>query len=99
MSKLVLIKNFKALSNEGKKNEQNIYFDRCEQMESLQIFRTLIEEKDEKEYDVRISFANNGSTASFAKLEDAERLMDDLVAYLKSGESFAEFDLLNYETK
>lgn len=101
MSKLVLIKNLKIILNEGKSNEEVIRFDNCDKFSSCHVYRDLDTKNNEKEYDVKIGFDHSqGLTAGFLKFEDAERLMNDLVAYLQNKDmSFLELDLLNYETK
>ena len=101
MSKLVLIKNFKIVRNEGKNTEQTIHFDVCDTIKSCQIYRDLDKQTEEKEYDVRIEM-DKGSmlTASYPKFDDARRLMEDLVHILQNKDHhFIELDLLNYETK
>lgn len=98
MSKLILIKNHKIVRNAGKSNEQTIRFDNCDRLSAVSFYRDLDKQNDEKEYDVRMSFDNVSFTAAFAKFEDAERFMTDLVTYLQNDMTFLELDLLNYES-
>ncbi len=101
MSKLVCIKNMKAVRNRGKTNEQVIRFDHCDEIKFCQIFRDLDRQHGETEYDVRIGTRDGQiMTAAFDKFDDARRLMEDLVHILQNKDHhFVELNLLDYETK